>query len=83
MAQLAKHPTWAQLMISLFMGSSPTLDSGAALNSVSPSVSAPLPLVLCVSLFLPQKLINIKKKLKKEKKKNLPKPRERNGHPDQ
>ena len=56
-AQSVKHPTSAQVMISRFMGSSPT--SGSMLTaqslepapaSVSPSLSALPPLVLCLSL---------------------------------
>ena len=59
-AQLVEHPTWAQVMISQFMCSSPT--SGSVLtaqnlepasDSVSPSLSdPPLP---AVSLSLSQK----------------------------
>ena len=48
MAQSAKRPTWAQVMISRLVGSSPTLDSvltaqnlEPASASVSPSLSAP------------------------------------------
>ena len=55
--QLVKHPTLAQVMISRFMGSGPTLDSvltaqslEPALDSVSPSVSAPPLLMLCLSV---------------------------------
>ena len=70
-AQLVKHPTLAQVMISQFMGSSPM--SGSVLtaqslepasNSVSPSVSAPSLLMLSLSLSK----IN---KLKKKKKQKL------------
>ena len=46
MAQLAEHPTLAQVMISRFVGSSPALGSvlvaeslGPASDSVSPSLS--------------------------------------------
>ena len=57
MAQSVKHPTSAQVMISQFVSSSPT--SGSVLtaqslepasDSVSPSLSAPPPLALCLSL---------------------------------
>ena len=57
MAQLVKHPTLAQVMISRFISSS--LMSGSVLtaqglesasDSVSPSLSAPSPLMPCVSL---------------------------------
>ena len=52
-----KRPTWAQVMISRYVSSSPT--SGSVLtaqspepasDSVSPSLSAPPPLALCLSL---------------------------------
>ena len=65
MAQLVKHPTLAQDMISQFVGSSPT--SGSVLtaqslepasNPVPPSLSAPHSLVL--SLYLSK--ISVKKK---------------------
>ena len=63
MAQLVKHPTSAQVMISWFVSSSPAIGpvSGSvltawslepALDSVSPSLSAPFPLMLCLSLSL-------------------------------
>ena len=61
MAQSVERPTSAQVMISLFVGSSPV--SGSVLtarspepasDSVSPSLSAPPPLVLSLSLSLPQ-----------------------------
>ena len=55
-AQSVKHPISAQVMISRFTGSSPTLGSvltaqslEPASDSVSPSLSAPL-LALCISL---------------------------------
>ena len=51
-AQLVKHPTLAQVMISRFMGSSPMLGSMLTAQSLEPasdSVSAPPPLVLCLS----------------------------------
>ena len=57
-AQSVKRPTSAQVMISRFVGSSPA--SGSVLtarslelasDSVSPSLSAPPPLTLCVSPF--------------------------------
>ena len=73
MAQSVKRPASAQVMISRFVSSSHTSGSvlaarglGPALDSVSPSLSAPpalsLYLSLSLSLSLSQKLINIKKK---------------------
>ena len=54
--QSVKHPTLAQAMISWFMGSSPVLGSvltaqslKPASDSMSPSLSAPPPLALCLS----------------------------------
>ena len=56
-AQAVQHPTSAQVMISRSVSSSPA--SGSVLtaqslepasNSVSPSLSAPPPLMLCLSL---------------------------------
>ena len=54
--QLVKHWTSAQVMILWFMGSSPALGPGltaqsleSALDSVSPSLSAPPPLTLRLS----------------------------------
>ena len=70
-AQLVKCPTLTQVMISQLVGSSPA--SGSVLtarspepasDSVSPCLSAPLPLVLCLSLSK----LNIKKINKKMKK---------------
>ena len=56
-AQPVNHLTSAQVMISQLMSSSPTWGSvltarslEPASDSVSPSLSAPLPLVLCLSL---------------------------------
>ena len=56
-AQLAKCPTSAQVIISLFMNLSPTSGSvltaqglEPALDSVSPSLSAPPLLTFCLSL---------------------------------
>ena len=56
MAQAVKHATSAQVMILWFVGLSPTLDSvltaqslEPASDSVSPSVSAPPLLALCLS----------------------------------
>ena len=56
-AQLVKRPTLAQVMISQSVSSSLTLGSvltaqslELASDSVSPSLSAPPPLTLCVSL---------------------------------
>ena len=61
-AQSVKHLTSAQVMISQFMSSSPTMGSvltaqslEPASDSVSPSLSAPPLLMLCVSLSLFQK----------------------------
>ena len=60
-AQWVKHPTSAQVMISQFVSLSPV--SGSVLtaqsleptsDSVSPPLSAPLLLTLCVSLSLSQ-----------------------------
>ena len=62
LAQSVKCPTSAQVMISWFVGSSPT--SGSVLtaqglelasDSVSPSLSAPPQLVLCLSLSVKNK----------------------------
>ena len=59
MAQSVEHPTSAQVLISQFAGSSPA--SGSVLtaqslepasDSVSPSVSAPPLLTLCLALSL-------------------------------
>ena len=54
--QLVKHPTSAQVMISQFMGSSPASGSmltaqslESASDSGCPSLSIPLPLMLCLS----------------------------------
>ena len=59
MAQLFKRPTSAQVIISQFVSLSPTLGSVLpALDSLSPSLSAPPPFML--SVF--QKWINVKKK---------------------
>ena len=61
-AQSVKHPALAQVMISQLLSSSPT--SGTVLtarilepasDSVSPSLSAPLLLTLCLSLSLKNK----------------------------
>ena len=56
-AQLVKRPTSAQVMISRFVSSSPTLGSvltaqslQPASDSVSPSLSALPPLPVCLSL---------------------------------
>ena len=61
-AQSVERLTSAQVMISRFMGSSPTSGSvltarslEPALDSVSPSLSAPLLLMLCISLSLKNK----------------------------
>ena len=57
--QSIKRPTSAQVMILRFMSSSPALGSALtaqslepASDSVSPSLFAPPPLVLCLSMFL-------------------------------
>ena len=63
LAQSVKHPTSAQVMISQFMGSSSTLGSvltaqslEPALDSVSPSLTAPSPTrALSLSLSLKNK----------------------------
>ena len=56
-AQSVKRPTSAQVMISQSMSSSPASGSvltaqslGPASDSVSPSLSAPAPIMLCLSL---------------------------------
>ena len=55
-AQSGKRPTLAHVMISQLVGSGPTLGSvltvqslEPALDSMPPSLSAPSPLVLCLS----------------------------------
>ena len=60
--QLVEHPTLAQVMISQFVGSSSTSGSvltahslEPALDSMSPSLSAPPPLMLARSLSLKNK----------------------------
>ena len=64
--QLVKRPTLAQVMISWFVSLSPTLGSPLtaqslepALDTVSPALSAPSLLILCLSVSLSQKQINI------------------------
>ena len=59
MAQSVKRPTSAQVVISRFVGSSPMWGSvltaqslEPVLDSVSPSLSVPSPLMLCLSLSL-------------------------------
>ena len=59
MAQFIEHQTLAQVMISRIVGLSPVSGSELsaqslepALDSVSPSLSAPPPLALCLSLSL-------------------------------
>ena len=56
MAQSVKHPTWAQVTVSRFVGLSPALGSvltarslEPASDSASPSLSAPPLLTLCLS----------------------------------
>ena len=58
-AQLVERPTSAQVMVSRSVGSSPVMGSvltvqslEPASDSVSPSLSAPPPLMLCLSLSL-------------------------------
>ena len=57
-ARSVKHPTLAQVMISQFVGSSPTLGSVLTLRAwnllqiMCPPLSAPSPLMLCLSLSL-------------------------------
>ena len=58
-AQSVKHPTSAQVMISWFVGSRPASGSvltaqslESALDPVSPSLSAPLLFLFCLSLSL-------------------------------
>ena len=72
MAQLVGQPTSAQVMISQLMGSSPA--SGSVLmaqslepasDSVSSSLSAPPPLMLCLSLSV-KKINKHLKKFKEE-----------------
>ena len=77
MAQSVKHPTLAQAMISQFEVSSPTSGSmliaqtlEPLLDSESPWLSAPPPLMLCLFLFLKSK-INVKKKFTKHRDINL------------
>ena len=72
-AQSLKWPTLAQVMISPFMSSSPTSGSvltaqslEPALESVSPSLSVPSLLNLCLSVS--QKWINVKKTIKIRKR---------------
>ena len=68
MALSVQHPTSAQVMISQFVGSSPASGSvlmaqslEPALDAVSPSLSAPPPLMLALSLSLSLSLSKIKK----------------------
>ena len=67
-AQSVKHLTLMQVLISRFIGSSPTMGSlltaqslEPAWNSVAPSFSAPPLLVLCLSLSLSLSLSKINK----------------------
>ena len=67
MAQSVERPTSAQVMISQSVGSSPASGSGLTAqslepvsNPVSPSLSAPPPVSLCLTLSLKN---NYKKKL--------------------
>ena len=79
MAQLVKHPTSAQVMISRSVGSSPVPGSVLTAQSLEPvadsvsrSLSAPRPLTLCLPLSLSLSLSKInthKKNLKKKEKK--------------
>ena len=73
-AQSVKRPTSAQVMISRSVSSSPAWGSVLTAqslepvsDSVSPSLSAPPLLALCLS----QKCINVKKKKLKKKKKGF------------
>ena len=68
MAQSSNHMTSAQVMISQSVSSSPMLGSvltawspEPALDSLSPSLSAPPPLTLLLSLSLSLSKIDIKK----------------------
>ena len=68
MAQLVEHLTSAQVMIPLFVSSSPVLGSvltaqslEPASDSLSPSLSARPPLTLSLSLSLSKIKTNIKK----------------------
>ena len=72
MAQSVERLTWAQVMISQVVGSSPASGSvltaqslEPALDSVSPALSLPLPCLCPISL--PLSKINIKKLIKKNK----------------
>ena len=72
-APSADRPTSAQVMVSQFLGSSPVLGSvltaqslQPASDSASPSLSAPSPLVLCLSLSL-SKINKTFFKIKKKK----------------
>ena len=74
MAQLVKCLTSAQVVNSQFMGSSPVLGSvltaqslEPASDSVSPSLSAPPPVTLCLSL---SKINTHLKKIERKKKKS-------------
>ena len=71
MAQSVKHPTSAEVTISRSVSSSPASGSGLMAqslepvsDSVSPSLSAPPPFMLCLSVS------KINKRLKKNLKKN-------------
>ena len=73
-AQLVDHPSLAQVMVSRFMSSSPTLGLYFWLEQLSvlrgalcPSPARALCRILCLCLSLKNK-INIKKKLKKKKR---------------
>ena len=83
-AQSVKRPTSAQVMISQFVNSSPASGSGltaqsleSASDSVSPSLSAPPLLTLCLSLSLKNK----QQEKKKESLKGLQKHRLRSPNP--
>ena len=60
-APSVKHPAWAQVMILSFVRPSPA-NLEPPSDSVSPSLSAPPPLTLSLSLPVTQKQISIKKK---------------------
>ena len=88
MAQSVERPTSARVMISQFMGLSPASGSvltayslEPALSSVSPSLSAPPLLTLCLYLSKINKLKVFKNK-QKQKQKQKPKTviRDEEGH---
>ena len=69
---MVRHPTLAWVVISQFVSSSPMLGSvliaqslEPASDSVSPSLSAPLPLTLCLSKTNIEKKLKVRKRRKK------------------